>query len=135
VKSIPLNTIVRVLCVNGITETGKLSHMDDECICLDLPDGAVFMVNNPKQNVLAVKFQKTEQDSVFIEMPKEELPRSHDLRTKRLAELHRLRMQAEKELAKQVVTGDKKLNIPEVSFGIPNFNKSVFKHPPKKTRR
>ena len=120
---------------------GKLREHTSDQLVLDLVDYSVLVVQNPDENVIAIKVlgspkKSRELEEVFVdvELKPETYQRDEKLRLKSLAELHMLRANEERSRAMELLRSHKPTALPEVNFGIPNL-KSIPNNPPKKVRR
>ena len=134
-------SLVKIILKNGMVESGKLNEHTSEQLILDLADYSVLIIQNPDENVIAIKVlaapkKSSCQESVFVDVEQkpETYYRDETLRVKSLAQLHMLKANEERSRAKELLLSYKPTQAPEVSFGIPNL-KSIPKHPPKKVRR
>lgn len=143
-----LGYLIKFICVNGLVESGTVEEITDEELVIKLADNSLFVVLNPKKNLIAYKILKQEcesskADKVIIDKeynpePDSEIDKFYkieNLKIKSLVELHKLKAKEEREQVMEKMRS-KKINttLLEVSFGTPNFSKSVFKYPQKKIR-
>jgi len=139
---IKIGSIVKILCINGAIEGGKLIEHTQDQMVLELFDRSLFIVQDPFKNVIAIKITVNETESrdpgkVFVEQEPEpdQYYRQEDLRAMKLAELHKLKAAEERIRARDLLQRSMKVEtLPEVAFGFPIFTKSVLKHPKKKAR-
>jgi hypothetical protein len=137
-----IGSMIKIFCVGGVMEAGKLIEHTKEQMVLELIDKSYTIIQNPDHNVIAIKISayesksRTEED-VFIdvELNSERYERREDLRVASLAELQKLKANEERKRAKEKLTSYQLTQQPEeVAFGIPDFSKSVSKYPKKKVR-
>jgi len=139
---IKIGSIIKILCINGAIEGGKLIEHTKDQMVIELFDRSMFIVQDPFKNVIAIKVTVNETESsepgkVFVEQEPEpdQYYRQEDLRAKSLAELHKLKAAEERDRARELLQQSKKVEVlPEVKFGYPIFTKSVLEHPKKKIR-
>jgi hypothetical protein len=138
---IPIGSMIKIFCIGGVMEAGKLIERTKEQMVLELIDKSYTIIQNPDQNIIAIKISVYErksstEDEVFVdvELKPERYERQEDLRAASLAELHKLRSTEERKRAREKLTTHQITTLPEVTFGIPNFSKPVSKYPKKKTR-
>lgn len=135
--------LVKVVFHNGQSESGRLIDCTEDSLVIETIDKQTVIINDPYKNVLMIKTMTEETDrssvreSVFLELEPEiqDLTKKNDLRNKTLGELHKLRAQAERERAKELLQANKLAEVREVNFGTPDFTKPIPNGPPKKIRR
>jgi len=138
---IEIGSFIKIICINNVIEAGKLIEYSGTQMVLELPDNSIFVIQDPHKNVVCILIepQKTESrevGKVFVdeELKPDQYYRQEELRTKSLAELHKLKAAEERERARRLLKSSKKIEtLPEVEFGYPIFTKSIPKHPKKKT--
>lgn len=138
---ISIGSMIKIFCVGGVMEAGKLIEHTKEQMVLELIDKSYTIIQNPDQNIIAIKVSAYESKSstegdVFIdvELKPERYERREELRAAGLAELHKLKAIEERKRAREKLSTHQITALPEVTFGIPNFSKPVSKYPKKKTR-
>lgn len=138
---IELGLIIKVICSNGVIESGKLIEHNEKQMVLELIDKSLFIIQDPFKNVIVIKTSPQQVVSSVSNVLVEAEPepdryyRQEELRAKNLAELHKLKAAEERKRAHELLINFKKSEtLPEVKFGFPNFTKSVSKHPKKKTK-
>lgn len=136
---IEIGSKIKVVCKGNIIESGILIEETDRQMVLELIDKSITIIQNPSENIIAIRISKQEKqssqrDTVFVEteLEPETYERREDLRAAQLAELHKMRAHAERENAKELMTSFTPNKLPEVNFGYPSF-KSISKHTKKKT--
>lgn len=139
--NINIGSNIKIICQNGMIEAGKLIEHTSKQLVLELIDKSTIIIQKPDDNIVAIKISGIEMASrtpskvhVDLELNPETYHRREDLRALDLAELHKLRAQEERKRAIELLRSRKLSSIPEVIFGTPNFSKSVYKYPKKKTR-
>lgn len=145
---------IKIICSNGVIESGKVIEFNKEQAVLKLIDNSLFIILNPYTNIVAIKLSNQEiesrdySDEVYVDVDLEPDPEDPEdlhekenfsfnkehLRAKKLAELYKLKANEERARAANMLRSKKLKETQEVQFGIPNFSKSVFKHPKKKVR-
>ncbi len=138
---IPIGSLIKIYCQGGVMEAGKLIEHSKEQMVLELIDKSYTIIQNPDQNVIAIKISAFESKSstekdvfVDVELKPERYNRQEELRAAGLAELHKLKASEERKRAKEKLTSYQLTARPEVAFGLPDFSKPIPKHPKKKTR-
>ncbi len=140
---IKIGSIIKILCLNGVAESGKLIEHTKYQMVLELFDRSLFIVQDPYKNVVIIKMSanetvsRTDPGKVLVEEDPEpeQYYRKEELRAKNLAELHKLKAAEERSRARELLQRPMKADtLPEVEFGTPIFTKSVPKYPKKKTR-
>jgi hypothetical protein len=138
---ISIGSMIKIFCLGGVMEAGKLIERTKEQMVLELIDKSYTIIQNPDQNIIAIKISAYErksstEDEVFVdvELKPERYARKEDLRAASLAELHKLKANEERKRAREKLTSYQLTAQPEVAFGLPDFSKSVSKYPKKKTR-
>jgi hypothetical protein len=140
---IKVGSIIKILCINGAIEGGKLVEHTKDQMVIELFDRSMFIVQDPYKNVVAIKVtpgvtesSKPERE-VFLDQEPEpdRYYRKEELRVKNLAELHMLKANEERKRAGDLLRSKKVDNLPEVEFGYPILTKSVLKYPKKKIGR
>jgi hypothetical protein len=133
---IKIGSIIKILCLNGVTESGKLIEHTKYQMVLELFDRSFFIVQDPYKNVVVIKTSISEMESsdpgkVLVEEDPEpdQYYRKEELRAKSLADLHKLK--AARELLQRSMKVE---TLPEVEFGNPIFAKPIPKYPKKKAR-
>jgi hypothetical protein len=132
---------VKIICKNGLIESGKLVKFEEDSLIIDQVEGTSLIILKPYDNVVGIKILSIKEMSrpiseVAVQEDlelKERIPQEQ-LRVKKLAELHMLRAQEERVRARELLSQHKPTNtLPGVQFGTPQFKKSISKHPKKKT--
>jgi hypothetical protein len=141
---IEIGSYIKVICVNGMTEAGKLIEHTQEQMVLELIDKSYMIIQRPNNNVVAIKVSAPEkesrdEESVFVdaELKPDRYYRKEDLRAQNLAELQKLKAHEERKRAVELLRTHQIKSAypsPEVLFGTPNFSKPLSQHPKKKTR-
>lgn len=138
---IKIGSIIKIICANNLIEGGTLLEYNKNQLVLKLIDNSIFIVKNPDVNVIAIKYQPIEEEKdkkqtvlVDEEIQPTQYYDKEDLRLKNLAELHKLKAEEERKRALELLRTQKITGVAEVSFGYPNFTKSLPKYPAKKTR-
>jgi hypothetical protein len=138
---IQTGSLIKIYCQGGVIEAGKLIEHTKEQMVLELIDKSITIIQNPDQNIIAIKISSQEVKSstgsdvlVDVELKPERYERREDLRVASLAELHKLKAHEERKRAREKLTTHQLTATPEVFFGTPNFNKPIPKYPKKKTR-
>lgn len=134
---------------NGKEESGLFELFNDEFLIIKKNDNSTLWIFNPKENILCVKIHedKIKPESFNETANKEALPlpknviSSDDLKIKNLIELHKIKAEEERKIAKELLLSNKLSNLKEVEFGIPDLRKlpkpgelPFSKHSKKKTR-
>jgi hypothetical protein len=138
-------------------EAGKLLEFTDSQLVLELFDGSVSVTLNPRQNIVRIviaseKVLQAFEKQVYTDPVKNESSENVEppievqmtnsgndfsileLRTKSLAELHKLKAEAERKIYIDSLKSNKLIACPEVTFGTPNFSKPISQYPQKKAR-
>ena len=139
---IKIGSIIKILCLNGVTESGKLIEHTKYQMVLELFDRSLFIVQDPYKNVVVIKTSISEMESsdpgkVLVEEDPEpdQYYRKEELRAKSLADLHKLKAAEERNRARELLQRSMKAEtLPEVEFGNPIFAKPIPKYPKKKAR-
>lgn len=139
---------VKVYFKSGLVEAGQLIETNETNWVVECIDKSILTIIAPLDNVAAVRVFKPEQDEektesstkaggVFVdeELKPTKYHRKEDLRAMELAELHKLKAHEERKRARELLRDHRPTALPEVTFGIPDFSKSVSQHPQKKARR
>lgn len=136
---IEIGSKIKIVCKGNLIEMGILIEHTDRQMVLEAIDKSVVIIQNPYENIIAIKVSKQEKESstrdiVFVdeELKPEKYERREDLRAAELAELHKMRASAEREKARELLTSFTADKLPEVNFGYPSF-KSFLEHTKKKT--
>ena len=146
-------TPIKIVCQNGMIESGHLVEHTAEQLVLEQLDKSLIIIQEPYRNVLAIKILKIKEESSIVldkavlpkdnpvytepvEIDEEFKPfvRDESLRTKKLAELHMLRANEERSKAAELLKSNKLKEMTEVQFGTPDFTKPLSKYPKKKAR-
>lgn len=146
-------TPIKIICQNGMIESGYLVEHTAEQLVLEQLDKSLIIIQEPYRNVLAIKILKIKDESSIVtdkpiipkdnhvytepvEIEEEFKPfvRDESLRTKKLAELHLLRANEERSKASELLKSSKLKEMTEVQFGTPDFTKPLSKYPKKKAR-
>lgn len=137
-----IGSMIKIYCQGGVMEAGKLVEHTKEQMVLELIDKSHTIIQNPDQNVIAIKISGYELESstqsdvlVDVELKPESYERREDLRAAKLAELHKLKAHEERKRAKEKLTSYQLTTRPEVTFGTPDYSKPISQHPKKKVRR
>lgn len=138
---------VKVYFKSGLVEAGRLIEINETHWVIECIDKSILTIIAPLDNVVAVRVFKPERDEktessaqpdgVFVdeELKPTKYYRREDLRTMELAELHKLKAHEERKRARELLQDHRSTALPEVTFGLPDFSKSVSQHPKKKIRR
>lgn len=139
---IEIGSLIKVYCQGGVMEAGKLVEYTKEQMVIELIDKSYTIIQNPDQNVIAIKISWYESESstesdilVDVELKPERYERREDLRAANLAELHKLKAHEERKRARENLTSYQLTTRPEVAFGTPDYSKPISKYPNKKARR
>lgn len=137
-----IGSLIKIYCQGGVMEAGKLIEHTKEQMVIELIDKSYTIIQNPDQNVIAIKISAYESESstesdvlVDVELKPERYERREDLRAAGLAELHKLKAHEERKRAREKLTSYQLTTRPEVAFGTPDYSKPISKHPKKKVRR
>lgn len=137
---LPIGTLIKIFCREALVESGSVSEHTEDRLVLNLEDGSVFIINNPNDNVIAIKIPLKNEvksssvpDSVYVdtELKPDKYYRDESLRAASLAELRKKLAKQERENAKALMNR-KNISHKEVEFGLPDFSKPVYKYPKKK---
>ncbi|MFA5758941.1 MAG: hypothetical protein WC942_06260 [Clostridia bacterium] len=128
---------IKIVCNNGLVESGELVEYTNEQMILKLVDKSIFIIQNPYNNILAIKVFGQEigsSEPVYVdrELEPDQYYRDESLRLKSLADLRLELAKEERTRAKELLSTKKITQIPEVQFGYPNLTKPIYKHPKKK---
>jgi|SRR5690606_1852482 len=137
---IDTGSVIKIICKGNIIENGVVLEYNKDQMVLELIDKSLVIILNPQENIIAIKMSKQEtesspRDRVFVdaELKPHKYERREDLRAASLAELHKMRANAERQKARELMNSFELNKLPEVSFGYPSL-KSLPKHTKKKTR-
>jgi hypothetical protein len=136
---IELGSIIKIICSNNLIESGTVIEYTKNQLVLELVDHAIFIVQDPFKNIIAIKImsgikpREIEEVLVDEELKPDAYYPKEQLRAMRLADLHKLKAAEERKRARELLQSHKLNHLPEVQFGQPNFSQSVFKYPKKKT--
>jgi hypothetical protein len=136
---IDTGSVIKIICKGNIIENGVVIEYNKDQMVLELIDKSLLIILNPQENIIAIKMSKQEtesspRDRVFVdtELKPHRYERREDLRAASLAELHKMRANAERQKARELMNSFEPNKLPEVSFGYPSL-KSLPKHTKKKT--
>ncbi len=139
---VSIGSLIKIYCQGGVMEAGKLIEHTKEQMVIELIDKSYTIIQNPDQNIIAIKISAFESKSstdggvfVDVELKPERYERREDLRAAHLAELRKIKASEELKRAREKLTSYQLTTQPEVNFGIPDFSKPVSQYPKKKVRR
>lgn len=132
-KKLLPNQSVKILFRNGTSVEGIVDVWDEDYILRSGDGKSYLIIQSPEQDILAIKVMLNENEisepKVLIKEPpppvenSASIPTQEELRTKKIAELHMLKIAQEKQEIANKLNSHGISEIKPIIYGYPNLNK------------